>query len=716
MNNSIIYNCISSFIVCAVIGGCAPFNLNHPKVTSPKNELTSIVSDANRENNPDSANTRLEIDDEFALNAPFDELSELGLSEKLATASRLLDYAFNFQSEGNLTSAENSFERARFLIASVEIDSLGNRVEFYKDIVADINHYYDNYVAALEVLPEESPPEAVIAGVLQAEGDSLNGDTTVFMHPEISFDSTELKAALDTAEAFPPVPLIVNKKVKNAISFFQHKGRKVFQRWLERGGYYIPIMTQILREEGLPEDLVYLSMIESGFNPKAYSYAHASGPWQFIRSTARIFGMKSDWWYDERRVPEKSTRAASKYLKKLYLEFDDWYLALAAYNCGEGKIARHIRKYKTRDFWKLKRIPRQTRNYIPTFIAAAIIAKNPAKYGFKDIDFKARIPVDSVLVTDCIDLELAAKMVESDFKTIKKLNPAIVRWCTPPTIDSVWLYLPQGTADKFTLELAKVPTDQKRSWVRHKVRPGEALSSIARRYGTTVRAIMDVRENRIWNKHRIKAGKHLLIPVPPHRYKPTRADYAYEPEFTPPANRDKVIYTVRRGDNLSLIAQRYSTSARALKRWNNLYNKRYIYPGQKLVVWVKSSGLVSAQESYKKSTPASGDIPHYHRVKSGESLWLIAKKYGISFEKLKRINGLSGRSIIRPGDELLLKEYDETLAGTSKGNIIYTVKKGDTLWDIAQNYQVRLSDLKRINRLSGSSIIRPGDQLQIPVN
>jgi membrane-bound lytic murein transglycosylase D len=343
---------------------------------------------------------------------------------------------------------------------------------------------------------------------------------------------------------------------------------------MERAEVYVPLLQQILREEGLPEELVYLSMIESGFNPKAYSYAHAVGPWQFIRSTGRIFGLKSDWWYDERRDPVKATYAACKYLKRLYTEFDDWYLALAAYNSGEGRVHRHMRHYNTRDYWELKRLPRQTRNYVPTFLAALTIMKDPEKYGFKKISFKGYSEYDSVLVTECLDLNLVADIIETDYQSLKDLNPAIVRWCTPPTQDSIWLKVPLGTTAMFHEKVATIPEDQKRSWVRHKVRSGETLSIIAQKYRTSMKAIMDIKSNNIRSPHRISAGKYLLIPVPPNKYSSglALASIDYDEEYIPDG-RSRVTYTVRKGDNLGLIAQKFGTSVKSLKGWNNLWGK-----------------------------------------------------------------------------------------------------------------------------------------------
>ena len=342
---------------------------------------------------------------------------------------------------------------------------------------------------------------------------------------------------------------------------------------------------------------------------------------------------------------------------------------------------------------------------------------DPVKYGFDEYVLKNPPSYDSALVNECIDLKAIAGIVSSNYQEIKDLNPAIVRWCTPPNDDSIWVKIPLGTVAQFCAGIDKIPSDQKTSWVRHKVKSGETLSTIARRYGTSMKAIMDVKSNNILSRHKIRERQTILIPVPPYKYKSEWA--AAEPEelYFPPEAGNKTIYKVRKGDNLSTIAEKYGTSVSKLKRWNNLWGKRFIYPGQKLIVWSKSSGAVaSSSPSQRKAVKAAkytGDLPRVHRVKPGESLWLIAQQYGISLNELKRLNGLTGRCIIKPGDELVLGSSSEAFAELVKPRI-HKVRRGDTLWDIAIAYGVRLTDLKRENGLSGSSVIRPGDRLTIP--
>ncbi len=651
-------------------------------------------------------------------------LTELTVIQKLDSTAKYLDNANQLMNEEQFMPAGYWFALARVTVAEIKKSEVGKYQAFYDELVTEVENFYTLYVAGVEVLPLESPREAILAAIDEAEIDSnesgeAEGDSldlgSLLDRPEVVIDSTELKALLNTQERLPDVPLELNRKVNNAISFFQGKGRKVFTKWLERGETFVPILLPILQEEGLPDNLVFLAMIESGFNPKAYSYAHAAGPWQFISSTGKIFGLDVGWWYDERRDPTKSTHAAAMYLKKLYADFDDWYLALASYNCGEGKVKRHVRKYGTRDFWKLSKLPRQTRNYVPTYIAATIIANDPEKYGFKPMQFKPAPSRDSVLVSECVDLQALAKLAgirESDLRTE---NPAIVRWCTPPDRDNTWVYLPAGDYDGLAEKVTALPPDQRRKFIRHTIRNGEALSTIARKYGTTVHTICSIKENKIRNRNRIRAGKVLMIPVPSDGYRAS-ASPASNYSSPPPSDRKKTSYKVRKGDNLSTIAKRFGTSVSALRSWNKLYNKKFIYPGQSLTVWVKPT---------KKSTIAAskfqGPMPKHHVVQDGDTAWDIARYYRVDMDELLKLNDLGRRSKIKPGQKLQLPEpalvsvnKPQPEKVTVKSDLRkHIVRKRDTLWDIAKKYDVSIASIKKENGLRTSKI-KPGQELIIP--
>ena len=260
-------------------------------------------------------------------------------------------------------------------------------------------------------------------------------------------------ASLNSKEAVKyDIPVEINRKVMYFIYYFQTKIKGSFSEWLSRSSRYVPLMKDIFRENSLPEDLVYLALIESGFNPKAYSSAHACGPWQFIRETGRRYGMRVDWWIDERRDPEKSTMAAAQYLKDLYDRFDSWYLAAAAYNAGENTIERAIQECKTKDFWEISgcyNLKEETVNYIPKLIAGMIVAKNPGKYGFGDIEYQSPLLYDRVHVPTATYLEVIASACGTDYHTIRMLNPELRRGCTPPNYTDYEVKIPYGKEEAF---------------------------------------------------------------------------------------------------------------------------------------------------------------------------------------------------------------------------------------------------------------------------
>jgi membrane-bound lytic murein transglycosylase D len=262
--------------------------------------------------------------------------------------------------------------------------------------------------------------------------------------------------------ALPPygIPLTLNSKVEYFLSYFQSRGRPTFSRWLSRSSRYIPMMKEVFKRNGMPEDLVYVAMIESGFQMHARSIANAVGPWQFMSGTGRNYSLRIDQWIDERKEPLKATVAAALYLKELSGIFNgDWYLAAAGYNAGENKILRAIDRYNTNDFWELSRgsyLKRETREYVPKLLAAAIIAKNPGHYGFSDVAYLPPIEFDMVKITTSTDLVLVAKLAGTTYENIRALNPDLRQWCTPPNYPDFQLKIPKGTRGRFEAEYAKI--------------------------------------------------------------------------------------------------------------------------------------------------------------------------------------------------------------------------------------------------------------------
>jgi len=320
-----------------------------------------------------------------------------------------------------------------------------------------------------------------------------------------------------------------------------------------------------------------------------------------------------------------------------------------------------MRRYRTNDFWKLRRLPRQTKNYIPTFLAATIIARNPEKFGFY-IKKDPSLEVDTVLISESVDLNVIARIVDTTYAYIREINPAILRWVTPPGVKNFTLYLPKGTKEKFKEEYKKIPDSQKRSWVRHRVRSGEALSLIARKYHTSVSVIKSINKLR---SNLIRAGQYLLIPVPQNkahyyaslnksRSRSTKRKRTISHSKVIPKlpGAKKVIYEVKPGDTLGDIAEKFNTRASYIRRWNGLRYGEYIYPKQKLTIWVTKSLTQKVKDSDKQKID---DNATYYTVKSGDTLWDISRKYGVSIEQLKRLNNM--RSVrIRPGDKIKVSQ------------------------------------------------------------
>jgi len=412
-------------------------------------------------------------------------------------------------------------------------------------------------------------------------------------------------------------------------------------------------MKQILREEGLPEDLVYLALIESGFNPYAYSSAKAMGIWQFIPATGRRYGLVINWWIDERRDLDKSPRAAAHYLKNLYGLFDDWYLAAAAYNAGEGKLKRAIRKYDSTCFWDLSKyryLRRETKNYVPKFLAALTVAKDPGRYGFADVQYDAPLLYETATVPDATDLAVIAKGCGKSLSLLNKLNPQLLRGCTPPDYPNYEVKVPLGTKELFLAYYSQLDPAKRLTFRRHRIRKNETLSHIAQQYGISVNSIMAM--NRLSSRHSIREGKSLIIPLPASYKVATQKSRARKPVKLPDLSDRgyrKVVHVVEPGDSLWLISHRYGVSVSSLRKWNRKHSSSRIRPGQKIVVWLKGPTPQNPPK-VAKAPPGKGQGGEiWYTVKSGDSLWEIAREFDVTVAQLSRWNQIDIRRPIRPG-------------------------------------------------------------------
>jgi len=378
------------------------------------------------------------------------------------------------------------------------------------------------------------------------------------------------------------IPLVRNKQVDQFITYFTTaKGRKQFSIWMKRYMEYKDLIIPILKQHKMPEELMILAMIESGLNPKAYSRANASGMWQFIYSTGKNYGLKRDWYVDERRDPVKATHAACEYLKDLNEQFDNWYLALAAYNCGAGRISRASKLHQTYDFWQMHSLPRESRNYIPYYLAAAIIAKDPDHYGF-NIPKSKPFSYEEVVLENSADLAVLSRVAGIKVKTLRKYNPELRQSATPADRPYL-LKLPKGKKEQFLARWNSIPESERFApqFIVHRVRYGESLWTISKKYGASIHDIAAV--NKIRNRHKIKVGNKLKIPIKGGALRTWGTK-----DNGGPAGHYKVTYKVKRGDTLGQIAEDYKTNASRIRRWNALkYGSSLIYPGQKIRIWVK---------------------------------------------------------------------------------------------------------------------------------
>ncbi|MBZ5700597.1 MAG: transglycosylase SLT domain-containing protein [Acidobacteriia bacterium] len=369
------------------------------------------------------------------------------------------------------------------------------------------------------------------------------------------------------------LPLTVNDTVLSFLNFFQTpRGRAIVETGLRRAGRYRGMIARVLREEGLPQDLIYLAQAESAFQPQALSRAGARGIWQFVAYRGQQYGLRHTWWVDERQDPEKATRAAARHLRDLYAQFGDWYLTMAAYNCGPGNVQKAVERTGYADFWelyKLNVLPRETKNYVPIILALTLIAKDAAHYGIA-VEPETPALTDLVKPRRPIDLRLVAETIDVDVETLRALNPALLRLVTPAEPDYE-LRLPQGTAGRFFSEIAAIPADKWVSWRQHRVAAGETLTAIAKRFRVTPAAIAEV--NSLERSQPLEPGQKLIIPAAQAETAKSRL----------------VRYRVRRGDTLGGIADRFSVTSEEVRRWNRLRANR-VSRGMMLRIYTLGGG------------------------------------------------------------------------------------------------------------------------------
>jgi len=400
--------------------------------------------------------------------------------------------------------------------------------------------------------------------------------------------SIKAKAQAELASTHSDLPLMLTDPVASYINYFSSRGHGTIERALTRRGRYSDMISRVFRQEGVPQDLMFLAQAESGFQPLALSRMGARGMWQFMPWDGQHAGLQRNWWVDERQDPEKATRAAARLLKDLFGQFGDWYLAMAAYNSGPGTVQRAVQRTGYADFWELYRrnvLPEETRNYVPIILAMTIMAKNPSQYGLDHIPIDAPAAYDTVRIHYPIDLRLVAECSDSSTTVLQELNPSLLRMTTPKDMDFD-LHLPVGAADKFNQTVAAIPEDMRVYWRYHRVESGETLSEIARRYHTTASAIAEANNLR---EDDLAQDSRLIIPVSPAKSAPIEVE-GKEGSDTRVQRYSKqpTHYKVHRGDTISSVADELGISADKLRQWNHC--KGNVLPaGRTLTIFKPSS-------------------------------------------------------------------------------------------------------------------------------
>ncbi len=559
---------------------------------------------------------------------------------------------------GHLEAAKASFDQAFNTLLSSNLDIHTNeRLEQEFDKIVEGTHEIE--MAALQQGDGFQQPRSEPAPIDEAN------DITFPIDPNI-----RAKAEAEIKTTKSDLPLVLNDQVAMFINYFSsQRGKATLENAWARAGRYREMISQILKQVGVPQDLIYLAQAESGFQPLALSRAGARGIWQFMAGTAELSGLQRNWWVDDRLDPEKSTWAAARHLKDLYNQFGDWYLAMAAYNAGAGTIQHAVQRTGYADFWELYRrgvLPQETRNYVPIILAETIMAKNPEQYGLERVAADPPPKTNQVTIDYPVDLRLVAECVDSSVDYLQELNPSLLRMTTPKG-ESFTLNLPAGTEAKYETAIAAIPLDMRTYWRYHRVEYGDTLPAIARKYHTSVSSIQEANN---LSGDNIKAGAKLIIPVAPGA---NRVAYSHHP----------IRYRVRRGDTVPSVADDFEVPVAKLRKWNHLRGNA-LRPGRTLLIYkpvTAESADAAPSETRSESAPARHDskskqtgkyqaakskaqyskktkksqAAKYHRVKKGETLRSIAHTNHTSVAALKRDNPNLAANL-RPGDVLVIRK------------------------------------------------------------
>src|SRR6266576_861818 len=545
---------------------------------------------------------------------------------------------------GHQDEARKNFDRAFDLLLSSNLDVNSDpRLEREFDRVLETYNSFE--MVGLRPAEGSSEQKSEPAPIDEAN------EVTYPVDPNI-----KAKAEAEIQSTRSDLPLMMTDQVAGYINYFSTPhGRTILENALIRSGRYDQMIRKTLKDEGVPQDLIYLAQAESGFHPLALSRVGARGIWQLMASRARGYGLQRDWWIDDRQDPEKATRAAARHLKDLYQQFGDWYLAMAAYNSGPGTVQSAVKRTGYADFWELYRrnvLPRETRNYVPIIVAVTIMAKNPAQYGLDHLEREKPVPYDTVTVDNPVDLRLVAECIDVSPSELQELNPSLLRMTTPQA-PGFKLRLPAGTKEEFETAIAVIPPEMRVWWRYHKVVPGDTLSSIARTYRSTPKAIVEA--NHLEDSEPLAPESKLAIPIVPGKHSTTEDGATYD--------RHATRYRIRKGDTVQSVADNFAVPPAMVRRWNRLkgdslrgrsvvYVHLPITPNADRVARASNSSKSEQKKTVETAQGPTNSVVR-HKVKQGETLYSIASVYKTTVDALKRDN--RNVATLRPGMVLVIR-------------------------------------------------------------